>query len=170
MQSLILPWKRKGKKRKKKLLQLGVFVFGHPCKYWRCPTGLNFCSWDELCCSSCGIVNLRFLLFFQSFHCTLEDVTHSHSQSYQSVRPSYLRPRDRGNNKENADCPIAKARYSSHFHIPLIFCSLLSQLCSIRYVYIYAFLFTFSHFRKKGFERRFTLPGGEQHVSPAQQS
>ena len=42
LQSLISPWKRKGEKRKKKLLQHGVFVFGHPSKYYPHPTGLNF--------------------------------------------------------------------------------------------------------------------------------
>ena len=36
--SLILPWKRK----EKKLLQQGVFVFGHPPKYYLRRTGLNF--------------------------------------------------------------------------------------------------------------------------------
>ena len=41
--SLISPWKRKGKKKKKiKLLQQGVFVFGHPSKYCLRQTGLNF--------------------------------------------------------------------------------------------------------------------------------
>ena len=42
---LISPWKRKGKKRereKKKILQQGVFVFGHPSKYCLRRTGLNF--------------------------------------------------------------------------------------------------------------------------------
>ena len=42
LQSLISPWKRKGKKGKKKLLQHGVFVFGLPPKYQRRRTGLNF--------------------------------------------------------------------------------------------------------------------------------
>ena len=36
---LISPWKRKGKK---KLAQLGVFVVGHPTKYYPRRTGLNF--------------------------------------------------------------------------------------------------------------------------------
>ena len=39
---LISPWKRKGKKEKKKLLQHGVFVFSHPSKYYLRRTGLNF--------------------------------------------------------------------------------------------------------------------------------
>ena len=42
LHSLISPWKRKGEKRKKKFLQHGVFVFGHPFKYYPRPTGLNF--------------------------------------------------------------------------------------------------------------------------------
>ena len=79
----------------------------------------------------------------------------SHSQSYRSVRPSYLRPRDRGNYRENAASPITKENNSSHFHIPQIFCSLkliasisrqhfvlyCSQPCSI----IHFFFYTFSH-------------------------
>ena len=32
---------KEGEKRKKKLLQHGVFVFGHPSKYYPRPTGLN---------------------------------------------------------------------------------------------------------------------------------
>ena len=39
---LISPWKRKGKKRKKKLSQHGVFVVVHPAKYYPRRTGLNF--------------------------------------------------------------------------------------------------------------------------------
>ena len=53
------------------------------------------------------------------------------------------RPRDRGNYKtckESAACPITKASNSSHFHIPLSFCSLLSQPCSIRYFVSMPFL------------------------------
>ena len=37
---LISPWERKGKKRK--LSQHGVFVVGHPAKYYPRRTGLNF--------------------------------------------------------------------------------------------------------------------------------
>ena len=37
---LISPWKRKGKK--KELSQHGVFVVGHPAKYYPRRTGLNF--------------------------------------------------------------------------------------------------------------------------------
>ena len=40
--------------------------------------------------------------------------------------------RDQGNYNESATRPITKASSSSHFHTPLIFCSLLSQPCSIR--------------------------------------
>ena len=41
--SLISPWKRKeGKKKKKKLLQHRVFVFGHPSKYFLRRTVLDF--------------------------------------------------------------------------------------------------------------------------------
>ena len=53
--------------------------------------------------------------------------------SYRSVKPSYLRLRDRGNYKEGAACPITKVSNCSHFHIPLFFCSLLSQLSSMRF-------------------------------------
>ena len=31
--AVLSPWKRKGKKEKKKVLQHAVFVFGHPSKY-----------------------------------------------------------------------------------------------------------------------------------------
>ena len=37
------------------------------------------------------------------------------------MRPSYLRPRDRGNYKESAACPITKASNCSHYHILLFF-------------------------------------------------
>ena len=37
------------------------------------------------------------------------------------MRPSYLRPRNRGNYKESTACPITKASNCSHFHIPLFF-------------------------------------------------
>ena len=63
---------------------------------------------------------------------------HSHSQSYRSVRPSYLRRWDRGNYNGSAACPITKGSNSSHFHIPLIFCPvLLSQPCSIRGFFLF---------------------------------
>ena len=39
---------------------------------------------------------------------------------------------------------ITKASNGSHFHIPLIFCSLVSQPCSIRY--FFSLFDTFSHF------------------------
>ena len=45
LQSLISLWKRKGKKRKKTLLQHGVFEFGHPPKYQSRRTGLNLVEW-----------------------------------------------------------------------------------------------------------------------------
>ena len=63
--------------------------------------------------------------------------------SYRSVKPSYLRPRDRGNYKESAACPITTVRNCSHFHIPLFFCSLLSQLSSMRFFSLFD---TFSFF------------------------
>ena len=59
LHSLISPWKRKGKKRKKKLLQHGVFVFGHPSKYYPRPTGLNFVEQKKHVAAlvgSCGIL------------------------------------------------------------------------------------------------------------------
>ena len=68
---------------------------------------------------------------------------HSHSQSYRSVRPSYLRRWDRGNYKGSAACPITKGSSSSHFHIPLIFCPvLLSQPCSIRGFFSFWYFFS----------------------------
>ena len=59
LHSLIAPWNRKGKKRKKKLLQHGVFVFGHPSKYYPRPTGLNFVEQKKHVAAivgSCGIL------------------------------------------------------------------------------------------------------------------
>ena len=58
------------------------------------------------------------------------------------MRPSYLRPRDRGN-KESAACPITKASNCSHFHIPLFFCPLLSQPCSIRDFFLFLIHYLF---------------------------
>ena len=79
-------------------------------------------------------INSSFLAKFR-FPVTREDVTmlktFRQSQSYDSVRPSYLRQRDRGNYKESVACLITKASNSSHFHFPLIFCSLLAQPGSI---------------------------------------
>ena len=37
------------------------------------------------------------------------------------MRPSHLRPRDRGNYKESVACAKTKAINCSHFHIPLFF-------------------------------------------------
>ena len=61
------------------------------------------------------------------------------------MRPSYLRPRDRGNYKESAGCPITKASYSSHFHIPLIF--LFSTFPAMQYQRFFSLFDTFSHLR-----------------------
>ena len=49
--------------------------------------------------------------------CNTDENIHINSKSYRSLRPSYLRPRDRDNCKESAACPITKASNSSHFHI-----------------------------------------------------
>ena len=88
------------------------------------------------------------------------------------MRPSYLCSRDRGNYKESAACSITKARNSSHFHIPLIFCPLLSQPCSIRDFFLFdSFLVLVNrNLKKKCVQRTVTLPQGQQHISSAQQS
>ena len=39
---LMSPWKRKGNKRKKSYHNTGLFVVGHPAKYYPRRTGLNF--------------------------------------------------------------------------------------------------------------------------------
>ena len=85
-------------------------------------------------------INSSFLAKFR-FPVTREDVTllKTFTITIGPWRVSYLR-RDRGNYKESAACLITKASNSSHFHIPLIFCSLLSQPCSIRYVFSIPFL------------------------------
>ena len=61
---LISPWKRKGKKRKKKLSQHGVFVVGHPAKYYPRRTGLNFAERSLLCCP-CGVVTMLSVFFLR---------------------------------------------------------------------------------------------------------
>ena len=74
----------------------------------------------------------------EMYHCR----KHSHSQSYRSVRPSYLRPRNRGNYKESAACPITKASNCSHFHIPLFF--LFSTFPAMQYQRFFSLFDTFS--------------------------
>ena len=84
--------------------------------------------------------------------------------------PSYLRARDLNNYKESAaSCPITKASNISHFHIPQIF-SFSIFPASIRD--FFSLFVTFSHLRnlKECVQRRVTIPQGQQHVSPAQQS
>ena len=73
---------------------------------------------------------------------------HSHSQSYRSVRPSYLRRWDRGNYKGSATCPITKGSNSSHFHIPLIFCPVLLSP-AVQYPRFFLFLTPFLILEKK---------------------
>ena len=67
------------------------------------------------------------------------------------MRPSFLRPRDRGNHKESAACLITKASNSPYFHIPLIFFIL--YLLSHAVSEIFSLFDTFSHLRnlKKAF-------------------
>ena len=64
--------------------------------------------------------------------------------SDRSVKPSYLRLRDRGNYKESAACPITKASNCSHFHtcIPLMF--LFSTFPSMQYERFFSLFDTFS--------------------------
>ena len=57
---------------------------------------------------------------------------------------------------------------SSHFHIPLNFCSVLSQLCSIRYCFLYLIPFLILEILKKCVHRGVTVPQEQQHVSSAQ--
>ena len=57
---------------------------------------------------------------------------------------------------------------SSHFHIPLIFCSVLSQLCSIRYCFLYLIPFLILEILKRCVHRGVTVPQEQQHVSSAQ--
>ena len=56
---------------------------------------------------------------------------------------SYLPLGDRGNCKESAACPITKASNCSHFHISLLFCSLLSQQSSMSYFFLSFICFLF---------------------------
>ena len=57
---------------------------------------------------------------------------------------------------------------SSHFHIPLIFCSVLSQLCSIGYCFLYLKPFLILEILKQCVHRGVTVPQEQQHISPAQ--
>ena len=81
----------------------------------------------------------------------------------RTVRLSYLRLRDRTNYKETAACLITEASNTSHFHIPLIFCSLLSQPCSIRDFFLFLIPFLILEiFFKKCVQHRVTIPQGQQ--------
>ena len=54
-------------------------------------------------------------------------------------------PRDRGNYKESAACPITKASKSSRFHIPLML--LFSTFPAMQYLRFVSLSDTFSHLR-----------------------
>ena len=56
-------------------------------------------------------------------------------------------PRDRGNYKESAACPITKASNSSHFHIPLMFLFSTFEIPSHAVSEIFSLFDTFSHLR-----------------------
>ena len=58
-------------------------------------------------------------------------------------------PRDRGNYKESAACPITKASNSSHFHIPLMF--LFSTFPAMQYLRFVSLFDTFSHLSAWGY-------------------
>ena len=47
-----------------------------------------------------------------------------------------------------AQFPITKTSNGSHFHIPLIFCSLVSQPCSIRYFFLFLIPFLILEMQK----------------------
>ena len=58
------------------------------------------------------------------------------------MRPSHLRPRDRGNYKESAACPKTKV-IVPFFIFLYFFCSLRSQPCSIRDCFSFFDMFSF---------------------------
>ena len=58
-------------------------------------------------------------------------------------------PRDRGNYKESAACPITKASNSSHFHIPQMF--LFSTFPAMQYLRFVSLFDTFSHLSAWGY-------------------
>ena len=58
-------------------------------------------------------------------------------------------PRDRGNYKESAACPITKASNSSRFHIPLMF--LFSTFPAMQYLRFVSLFDTFSHLSAWGY-------------------
>ena len=74
------------------------------------------------------------------------------------MRPSYLRPRDRGSYKESATCPMTKASNCSHFHIPLFFCSLHSQPCGIRDFFSLFDMFSFRPRDRGNYKESATCP------------
>ena len=86
-------------------------------------------------------INSSFLAKFrfpvsEYTRCNAVENSHIH-KVIGSVRPS--------NYRESASSPITKASNISNFHIPLVFCSLLSQPCSIRY--FFSLFDTSSHLR-----------------------
>ena len=87
----------------------------------------------------------------------------NYSSPYLQCRPSWV--------TAHAQFPITKASNSSHFDIPLIFCSLLSQPCSISYFFSFWYLFLILEIekKKKCVHRGVNIPQGKQRVSSAQQ-
>ena len=88
-------------------------------------------------------IDSSFLAKFR-FPVTREDVTllKTFTITKLSVRETELSSPEshRGNYKESVACLITKASNSPHFHILLIFCSLLSQPHGIRYAFSVPFL------------------------------
>ena len=87
-------------------------------------------------CSHFYIPLFFFVLYFPN---------HAVSEIFPLFDTFSFRPRDRGNYKESAACPITKASNSSHFHIPLMF--LFSTFPAMQYQRFFSLFDTFSHLR-----------------------
>ena len=89
--------------------------------------------------SNCSHFHIPLFFWFSTFPAT-------QYQRFCSLFDTFsFRPRERGNYKESAACPIIKASNSSHIHIPLIFLS--STFPAIQYQIFFSLFVTFSHLR-----------------------
>ena len=110
------------------------------------------------------------IFIFLYFFCSLLSQPCSIRDFFSLFDTLSFRPRDRGNYKESAVCPITKASNSSYFHTPLMF--LFFTFPAIQYQSFFSVFDTFTHFRNfnNAFSIEFTIPRGQQHATLAQQS
>ena len=89
--------------------------------------------------SNCSHFHIRLFFLFSTFPAKQYERFVSLFDTF-----SFL-PRDRGNYKESAACPITKASNSSHFHIPRMF--LFSTFPAMQYQRFFSLFDSFSHLR-----------------------